>query len=303
MANYDWENKYFWNTDVKGNIKDGKLTIPSGKTGIADLACIGLEELREVEIPEGVTFIGSAAFGYCHNLEKVTFPNSLREIYGCAFQDCPNLKSVEIPVGCKCDAFAFDRGIKDGRLGYLVDIIERQPEKETEKAAEQAKAPVKTAEQSDKPTKSLSERLAEKMEEKSRANKSDKVAFNEKAVVRIPESNIRALPGQPGRSYASIGLNSEHGTCGSIYFSDKSLKMPRSDHNVRLLYLKPDREYNIAFSNPETNQREYHKMTGKEISDGNKAYLKERGLLKEAARPLPSVADNMQAPQSDVQFE
>lgn len=285
----DWAKKYFWSTDVKENIKDGKLTIPSGKTGIEDCACIDLEELREVEIPEGVTFIASSAFAHCPNLEKVTFPDSLREIYEGAFNDCPSLKSVEIPAGCKYNGAAFDHGIKDGRWGYLVDITERQPEKIPTKAAEP-----------DKTIDTLAEKLLQQPE-----SKSGSLNASDKAVVQMKDSSIKPLPNHPGRSYASIGLNSEHGTYGNIYFSDKSLKTPRSNPDVRLLYLNPDKEYNVAFSNPDTDKWEYHNMTGREISDGNRAYLKERGLVKDAVteRPLPDIADSMESLQSDTEYE
>lgn len=299
-----------------------KVAIPESVTHIGHSAFYSCENLKDIDLPNNVTEIGDYAFCGCDNLESVTIPDSVTKISNSAFQGCDNLKSVTIPDSVTeigNDAFSWCNSMKSvtmpkniTRVGEdafygcnNLKTVKFQNQVPTEIFSfgyhpfpVQANIMVVPSE-----TKTLSERLAEKLEKQSRANQSNKVALNQKAVVRIPESSIHALPNQPGMSYASIGLNSKHGTYGSIYFSDNALKTPRGDHNARLLYLNPDREYNVAFANPDTNQWEYHDMTGKEISDGNQAYLKERGLLKEVKRPLPSVADNMQAPQSDMQFE
>lgn len=210
-----------------------------------------------------------------------------------------------------CDnAYIYRKPLAEGKLGALMNLegdmacsgyhiywdagdgMEKQTEKESVKAMEQ------------EPEK-MSEKASDVLAEKPLQQPESKNAASDKAVVQMKDSSIKPLPNHPGRSYASIGLNSEHGTYGNIYFSDKSLKTPRSNPDVRLLYLNPDKEYNVAFSNPDTDKWEYHNMTGREISDGNRAYLKERGLVKDAVteRPLPDIADSMESLQSDAEYD
>ena len=70
---------------------DANVTIPSGVTGIGDLAFDGCKSLTNVKIPSGVISIGVLAFGACESLTNITIHDSVIEIGNRAFLGCKGL--------------------------------------------------------------------------------------------------------------------------------------------------------------------------------------------------------------------
>ena len=96
----------------------GAYTIPSGVTGIGDLAFFSCMSLTSVTIPDGVTTIGKHAFRFCHKLVSVTIPDGVTTIGESAFFQCISLTRVTIPSSVTSighDAFSWcpcERSVK-----------------------------------------------------------------------------------------------------------------------------------------------------------------------------------------------
>ena len=101
-----------------------------------------------------------------------------------------------------------------------------------------------------------------------------KSTSNTKSVMLpISKSLIKTVKNKPDVKHASIGLNSEHGEFGRMFFPEKVLKNSKTNPNIAYLPMNADKPYRVTFGNSRDNQ-ETVMMTGKEIADANHSYMK-----------------------------
>jgi hypothetical protein len=105
-ANITYSNGGLTVTGYSGAL-NGRLTIPSGPTEIADAAFKNKTGLTQIVIPSGVTRIGDEAFSGCTALTSATIPSSATSIRYFAFLGCTSLASISIPGSANISPYAF----------------------------------------------------------------------------------------------------------------------------------------------------------------------------------------------------
>ena len=75
----------------------GDVTIPEGVTTIGDNSFAYCSSLTSISLPASVTSIDRSAFHSCNNLTSITIPEGVTNIGSYAFYSCNNLRSITIP--------------------------------------------------------------------------------------------------------------------------------------------------------------------------------------------------------------
>lgn len=88
------------------------------------------------------------------------------------------------------------------------------------------------------------------------------------------QSIIKSVKDKPDTKYATIGLNSECGKYGTLFFPAKMLRKSKANPNYTYLPMNADKAYTVVFGNRKED-RKYIKMTGKEIVNANHDYFTE----------------------------
>lgn len=91
--------------------------------------------------------------------------------------------------------------------------------------------------------------------------------------LRLEKDKIRATV-MEGVSYAKIGLNSEHGKYGMIFFKREKLRDSKENPNITYLPMEAERRYRVEFMG-RNGRTETVFMLGADIVSANKAFIKE----------------------------
>lgn len=105
--------------------------------------------------------------------------------------------------------------------------------------------------------------------------------MSNRLLLPVFKNGIKSLPTKPGKSRTSVSMLVDGDVkYGEIFFSDKSLIPMKTNSTMAYVPLAGDREYNVAFTNPDTGNWDYEKMTGQQISDANRLYVREKNAGK-----------------------
>ena len=88
------------------------------------------------------------------------------------------------------------------------------------------------------------------------------------------QSIIKSVKDKPDTKYATVGLNSENGKYGTLFFPAKMLRKSKANPKYTYLPMNADKAYTVVFGNRKED-RKYVKMTGKEIVNANHDYFTE----------------------------
>ena len=117
------------------------------------------------------------------------------------------------------------------------------------------------------------DKTSEKSDNTKEVAEAKNTSNTKRVMLPISKSLIKTVKNKPDVKHESIGLNSEHGEFGRMFFPEKVLKNSKTNPNVAYLPMNADKQYRVTFGNSKDNQ-ETVMMTGKEIADANHSYMK-----------------------------
>lgn len=285
------------------------VNIPGSISCMSREMFFGCDHLKEVGIADGVHGLGNSVFGDCSALEHIEIPDSVTYIGGMAFENCNNLKEVTLSsCDIQDDAFVkcgnlenvnFRSNVSNSIVknaifqsflvknqnvfGPNVDFHAVSPNEkttETAKSVETGKDIVKnftaaavfsgSSPEKRNGNEGMKKAVAAVKEGPKQAPTSDgsKKGSN---MLMLKKDRVKATK-KEGVSCARIGLNSEHGKYGTIFFDPSKLRDSKKNPNVTYLPMSGERSYNVSFQG-ENGKHNVVRIKGSEIVGANKAFM------------------------------